>query len=61
MKAYVIRDEVRKQKGKPEYTRYEYSYERDEQARKRMERYKREGYKVSQQQNWWTTIEIILK
>jgi hypothetical protein len=61
MKAYTIKDEIRKLKGKNEYTNYEYCCERDEQVRKRLSRYRREGYNVETKQDWWTTIQIVLK
>ena len=60
MKVYVIKDEVRAKEGKPEYTYYEYAFQRDEQVYKRINRYRSKGYKVSKQQNWWTTVEIVL-
>lgn len=60
MKVYSIYDEVRKQKGMRELTSYEYSFEMEEQARKRMRRYIRDGYKVEMKKDWWTTIEIRL-
>lgn len=60
MKVYAIKDEIRAKKGKPEYTYYEYAFERDAQVFNRMHRYEKEGYKVKKQQNWWTTVEIIL-
>jgi len=60
MKVYEIKDEVRKLEGKNEITRYQYSVERNEQVRRRLDIYRRKGYKVKTQQNWWTTIEIVL-
>lgn len=61
MKVYKIKDDVRKLEGKNEITYYQYSVERDEQVRRRLDLYRRKGYKVKEQQNWWTTIEIILQ
>lgn len=61
MKAYVIKDEIRKSKGMKEYTHYEYCCERDDQVRKRLNRYRKEGYNVETKQDWWTTIQIVLK
>ena len=60
MKVYCIRDEVRKLKGQRELTSYEYSFEMEQQVRKRIARYERQGYKVEVKQDWWTTKEIIL-
>lgn len=60
MKAYMIKDAVRKLEGKNETTYYQYSVERDEQVRRRLEIYRKKGYKVKKQQNWFTTVEIIL-
>lgn len=60
MKVYVINDEVKKLQGKKDYTCYEYSTERDTQVRKRLARYRKLGYNVTTQQDWWTTINIVL-
>lgn len=61
MKVYMIVDRIREKEGKNLYTHYEYNCEMKEQVRKRVERYRRKGYKVETKQDWWTTIEILEK
>lgn len=60
MKAYIIKDDIRRLQGKNNLTSYEYSFERDKQVRNRVERYRRQGYNVKVEKNWWTTTEIKL-
>lgn len=61
MKAYCIEDRIRAKEGKKLWTFYEYKFEMQEQVRKRVERYRKKGYKVETKQDWWTTIEILEK